>query len=308
MTKKPMNIRQFFERFDSDDACLDHLMGIRYGHSFECPKCHKDSKFHRIKKRKAYECQFCGFQVYPMAGTPFERSRTPLQLWFFAMFLFCASRNGVSAKELQRQLGVTYKCAWRMGHQIRKYMAWVDGDGRLGGHLIVEADKAYIGGKDKRGHDDKTIVLGMVERGGDLVTKIVRGRAQHWVMPEILRHVKRGTRIATDMSPSFTGLKDDGYAHGRIDHTQGHGRGQVHTNTIDGYWSQLKRGINGTYVSVSRKHLQKYLKEFEYRYNMRELQEVMFDLLLAAFPRALPSPPSTDQKWIGQPQEARAQK
>ena len=308
MTKKPMNIRQFFERFDSDDACLDHLMGIRYGHAFECPKCRKDSKFHRIKKRKAYECQFCGFQVYPMAGTPFERSRTPLQLWFFAMFLFCASRNGVSAKELQRQLGVTYKTAWRMGHQIRKYMAWVDGDGRLGGHRIVEADKAYIGGKDKMGHDDKTIVLGMVERGGDIVTKIVKGRAQHWVMSEILRHVKRGTRVATDMSTSFTGLKDDGYAHGRIDHQKEHRRGQVHTNTIDGYWSQLKRGISGTYVSVSRKHLQKYLKEFEYRYNMRDLPEVMFDLLLAAFPRALPSPPLTDQKWIGQSQEARARK
>ena len=87
-----------------------------------------------------------------------------------------------------------------------------------------------------------------------------------------------------------------------------HRRGQVHTNTIDGYWSQLKRGISGTYVSVSRKHLEKYLKEFEYRYNMRDLQEVMFDLLLAAFPRALPSPPSADQKRIGQPQGVRARK
>lgn len=307
MKQKPLNIRQFFKQFPDDDACLDHLMETRYGKSFECPKCHKQSKYHRIKKRKAYECQYCGKHIYPCAGTPFAKSRTPLQLWFFAMFLFCATRNGVSAKELQRQLGVTYKCAWRMGHQIRKYMAWVDGDGPLGGKPIVEVDKAYVGGKDKMGHDDKAIVLGMVERGGDVVTRIVQDRSMYSVIPEILRYVRPGTRVATDTAKAFSPLVEEGYAHGTVNHSIGeYVRGPVHTNTIEGYWAWLKRGINGTHVWVSKKHLQNYLCEFEYRFNLRKTPELMFDLLISAFSRPLPQ--ATGQKRIGQHEAACAQK
>src|SRR5688572_23919444 len=125
---KPMTIRQFLKAYPTDDACLDHVMRTRYGQRFTCGKCGKAARYYRIKARPAYECEWCGQAVYPCVGTPFEKSRTPLQFWFFAMYLFCASRNGVAAKELQRQLGVTYKCAFRMGHKIREYMTAVDGD------------------------------------------------------------------------------------------------------------------------------------------------------------------------------------
>src|SRR5438067_1897424 len=133
MKTKPMTIRQFFQLFPTDDACLEHLMRTRFGDRHDCPKCGKRAHGYRLKNRKAYVCEYCGNHTYPCAGTPFEKSKTPLQFWFFAMYLFCASRNGVAAKELQRQLGVTYKCAWRMGHEIRKYMGQVDGDDPLGG-------------------------------------------------------------------------------------------------------------------------------------------------------------------------------
>ncbi len=119
-------------------------MTIRYGKELECPKCKKASKFHRIKKQPAYSCQFCGHHIHPMVGTPFEKFRTSLQMWFYAIYLFSTSRHGVPAKELQRQLGVTYKTAWRMGHEIRKYTGAVDGDEPLGGH--VEIDETMLGG------------------------------------------------------------------------------------------------------------------------------------------------------------------
>jgi transposase-like protein len=283
---KAMNISQFLERFPDDDTCLDHLMNIRYGMQGECPKCGKQTKYHRIRKEPAYECQWCGHHIHPMAGTPFNRTRTPLQKWFYAMFLFTTTRNGVSAKELQRQLGVTYKTAWRMGHEIRKYMGWVDGDGPLGHQGIVEADKAFIGGKDKKGQDDKTVVLGMVERGNEVVTRIVRSRREHHVVPHILETVKQGSRIATDESGTFRKLAEEGYRHGTVNHRKKEWvRGPVHTNTIEGFWGCLKRGINGTHIWVSRKHLPKYLGEFEFRFNLRKQPHLMFDLLLAAFPR-----------------------
>jgi transposase-like protein len=281
-----MTIREFFNQYPDDDTCLEHLMVTRYGKQLDCPKCGKPSKFHRIKKRKAYECQFCGYQLFPCVGTPFEKSRTPLQLWFYAMFLFCATRNGVSAKELQRQLGVTYKTAWRMGHEIRKYMAYVDGDAPIGGKKIVEVDKTYIGGKDKMGKDDKTIVLGMVERDGDVITRIVDDKRGTTVVPHILENVYQGTSIASDEGYSFIHLDEEGYNHGTIQHGKGqYVNGLIHTNTIEGFWAWLKRGISGTHVWVSKKHLQKYLCEFEYRYNMRHVPELMLDLLLSSFPK-----------------------
>ncbi len=157
-------IIEFMSRFPDDDSCLDHLMGVRFGLSGSCPKCGREGKYHRVKKRPVYECQWCGYQISPMAGTPFAKSRTPLQKWFYAMYLFTTSRHGVPAKELQRQLGVTYKCAWRMGHEIRKYMTDVDGDGQYGGGAHVEMDETFMGGRKrkkdplaKRGYEHGTV-------------------------------------------------------------------------------------------------------------------------------------------------------
>jgi len=282
MAKAP-NIQTFFKRFPTDDACLDHLLQVRYGAAGNCPKCGKHTNWSRIRKEPAYQCQWCGHHVHPMKGTPFERTRTPLQKWFFVMFLFTTTRNGVSAKEIQRQVGCTYKTAWRMGHEIRKYMGIVDGDGPVGGDKVVEADKSFLGGKDKIG-DDKHIVLGMVERGGDVVTRVIETRQERHVIPEISKYVVDGSHLATDSATVFHQLSEYGYRHGMVNHKAGeYVRGPIHTNTIEGFWAWLKRGINGTHVWVSRKHLPKYLGEFEFRFNRRSSPETMFDALMAAF-------------------------
>lgn len=281
---KSFTIQDFFKRFPDDDACLDHLFNTRFGDEPACPKCGEIGKFRRLAKLPAYTCN-CGHHIHPMVGTPFAKSRTPLQKWFYAMYMFTTTRNGVSAKEIQRQLGVTYKTAWRIGHEIRKYMAWVDGDDPLGGQPIVEIDKAYIGGKDKQGEDDKTVVLGMVERQGDVLTRVVNDRRATTVVPHILEHVRPGTRVATDEAGAFAGLREEGYSHGTVNHSAGeYVRGLVHTNTIEGFWSWFKRGVNGTHVWISKKHMDKYLGEFEFRFNLRKQPHLMFDLLLLAFP------------------------
>jgi transposase-like protein len=119
-------VAQFFKRFPNDDVCIKHLFLIKYGESMDCPKCAKHGKFSKLTKQPAFQCSWCGYQIHPMAGTPFAKSRTPLQTWFYAMYLFTTSRHGIPAKELERQLGVTYKTAWRIGHEIRKYLGKVD--------------------------------------------------------------------------------------------------------------------------------------------------------------------------------------
>ena len=139
------SVRDFFNRFPNDVTCLEHIMEVRYSLRHECRKCGAEATFHKLAKRKAYSCSHCGNHVYPCAGTIFEDSRTSLQIWFYAIFLFVTTRHGVSGKELQRQLGVTYKTAWRMAKQIRELMGKANGFEALRGH--VEMDEAYVGGK-----------------------------------------------------------------------------------------------------------------------------------------------------------------
>ncbi len=294
MGKQP-TIKDFLRDFPDDDACLEHLMRVRYGERHKCQGCGKSAHYYRAKKRQSYACEYCGHQVYPKAGTPFERSRTSLHSWFFAMFLFCASRNGVSAKELQRQLGVTYKTAWRMARLIREYMAQVDDDTPLGGpgRKPVEADEAYIGGKDKVGKDDKTIVFGMVERGGDVVTKIVKDKRATTLIPHILDNVNKGARVATDESTSFGDLTKEGFHHGTVNHSRKkYVRGEVHTNTIEGFWNLFKCAYRGTYIHLSEKHMPSYLGEFEYRWNLRYDPHLMLPVLLLAFSKPTLRQPS----------------
>ena len=281
-------IQDFMRRFPDDDACLAHLMATRYGKRVTCQKCGKAGNFVRLRNEPAFCCPTprCGHHVHPMAGTPFAKTHTPLQKWFYAMYLFTTSRHGVPAKELQRQLGVTYKTAWRMGHEIRKYMGWTDGDAPLGGKRIVEADHAFIGGKDKLGHDDKTVVLGIVERDGEIITRVVANAGEYHSTPHILANVVQGTRIATDEGGAFKKLREEGFRHGTVNHSaKQYVRGDVHTNNIESFWSRLKASINGTHIHVSGKHLPKYLAEFEFRFNLRKSPLAMFEVLLMAFPR-----------------------
>ena len=286
-------ILDFQEKFPTDEACMEHIMRTRYGERHDCEKCGKDAKFYRVKKRTSYACEYCGHQVYPMAGTPFESTRTKLRLWFFVMFLFCASRNGVSAKEVQRQTGVTYKTAWRMCNRIREYMGYVDGDNNLGGRGMppVETDKAYIGGKDEVGKDDKAIVFGAVERGGDVITEIVPDRRPYTVGKVVMKHIKEGSTVYRDHGAAFAELADYGYNQERVNQSKKEwARGPVHTNTIEAFWLLVKRGISGTYVWCSQRHLQNYLNEFEFRWNLRKDQHLMFPLLMSAF-----APP---RRWV----------
>jgi|SRR5680860_1255336 len=119
-----LTVREFFKQFPDDASCLEHLFTVHFGQGHKCSKCEREAKWYPIKAERAYSCQWCGNHLHPTVGTPFARSRTALQLWFYAIYLFTTSRHGVPAKELQRQLGVTYKCAWRMGHEIRNHMVW----------------------------------------------------------------------------------------------------------------------------------------------------------------------------------------
>jgi transposase len=287
---KPMTISQFLAEFPDDDACLAHLFKVRYGADPACPKCGEIGKFHKLTKLPAYTCN-CGHHVHPMVDTPFHRSRTPLQKWYYAMFLYTTTRNGVAAKELQRQLGVTYKTAWRIAHQIRDYLAFVDGDAPLGGPhgRVVETDETFVGGKDRMGESDKAIVLGMVERGGEVITRVVPNRSETTMTPIIKTHVRPGSLIATDEWTGYMNLGEEGFTHATVNHkAKEWTRRGVHTNTIEGFWAMVKRTIAGTHIWVSQKHLPRYLGEIEYRWNLRQRPDLMFPLLLASFRR--PSP------------------
>ncbi|MBA3677307.1 MAG: IS1595 family transposase [Sphingosinicella sp.] len=291
MSKKPLTISQFFKQFPDDETCLKHLFETRFGQGFECPKCERPSNWYRIKAERAYSCQWCGHHLHVTVGTPFEKTRTPLQLWFYAMFLFTTTRHGVSAKELQRQLGVTYKTAWRMGHEIRKHMAAVDGDKPIGGEgKTVQIDETMVGGVMHVGYrgrhiGNKTFVLGMVENGGDVVTKIIPDVKRATLFPLIEANVAPGTTIHTDTLGSYRGLSLKGYRHQTVNHTakeyvSAYG---ATTNSIESFWAILQRGIAGTHIYVSGKHLSKYTGEFEYRFNRRERAETMIGELLSTF-------------------------
>ena len=271
---------EFQRRFPDDEACLEQIMISRYGGTeLHCPKCGVFGKFYRMTKDRGYVCQHCGHHLHPCVGTPMERSRTSLHKWFYAMFLFASSRHGVAAKELQRQLGVTYKTAWRMAHEIRKYMADVDGEFPLGGE--VEIDETLVGGKVKgkgrayRGN--KTTVMAIAERDGDIMTTVVPDVKRRTLEPIIKSNVIEDSTIHTDELRSYKSLGGMGYDHQSVNHSAGeYVRDDCHVNSVEGFWARLKNSIRGTHVHVSGKHLQKYAKEFEYRYNRRKRPERMF--------------------------------
>jgi transposase len=294
--------KQFQEMYPDDASCLAKMMEVNYGGTeIACPGCGKDTKFHPLAKRRAFVCQLCGHHIYPCAGTIFHKSPTNLTKWFFAMYLMTSTRHGVAAKEIERQLGVTYKCAWRMCHELRKLMASADYAGTLGGpggH--VEIDETYMGRRQKVGRrgrpratkektqfSNKTMVFGMVERDGNLRAGPVPNAWQTTVEPIVRAHVQPGSTVTTDEHGGYNDLHLLGMAHDTVKHTaKEYVRGIHHTNTIEGHWSHFKRAVKGTHVHISAKHLWKYCAEFNYRRNYRSSQQFMFDRLVAAF--ALP--------------------
>jgi len=282
---KTLTIQDFFEQFPNTDACLAHLFKLRYGAEYGCPKCGEIGKFKKLANQPAYTCN-CGHHVHPMQGTIFQDSHTPLAKWFYAIYLFTTTRHGVPAKELQRQLGVSYPTAFRMAGLIREHMGKTDGDRPLSGH--VEADEAYIGGVRPgprgRAAKGKTIVFGMLERHGDVMTKVVPNTTAETLHAHIEANVTKPALISTDENNAYKTLSKKGYVHRSVNHSRKeYARGDIHTNGLEGFWSMLKRSIRGTHVHVSQKHLWKYLGEFEYRYNLRHSPEVMFARLVLSF-------------------------
>jgi transposase len=288
--KPSLTILQFHKQFPDDEACLAHIFESRFGQGHVCPKCERAANWSRFKAERAYACQWCGHHLHPTAGTPFEDSRTPLQLWFYAIYLFTTSRHGVPAKELERQLGVTYKTAWRMAHHIRKHMEDVDGEWPLSGD--VEVDETYIGGQRHgvaakgRSLVNKAVVFGMLQRDGQIMTKIVPNAQKKTFEPQIEENVAKGSTIHSDQLSSYQDLPKIGYTHTTVDHGIGqYIKGDCHVNGLENFWKHLKGSIRGTHMSVSKKHLSKYAKEFEFRFNAREKASSMFPLLVSSFPQ-----------------------
>jgi transposase-like protein len=303
-SESQMTYTRFLELFPDNAACLDYLKDKFYADGTECPSCHKATKFHRIKSRSAYSCQYCRHQVYPTAGTIFHKSTTSLQLWFWAIYLMSSTRCGISAKQLEREIGVSYKTAHRMFKQIRSLLS-DEGDGPLGGK--VEADETAMGGKPRRGdvakfqregesdlsgaggrwrQATKTTVFAMVEREGRVRATVVPDRRRQTLQGVVKKHVLPASTIFTDEWPAYHG---DYKAHHRIRHSEEiYVEGNVHTQTIEGFFGLVKNGIRGVYHSVSTRYLQNYLDEYSFRYNRRKSDQPIFWAILDRV--AKPSP------------------
>ena len=282
-------IRQFNDDFPDEDTCLAYVAALVYPTfpEIHCRTCDEMRKHHRIKGRKIYSCQKCGTHVSPLAGTIFEKSRTPLKSWFYAMYLMSTTRMGISAKQLERELGVTYKTAWRMFRQIRTLMD--EDGGRLSG--TVEVDETFVGGKPRnrqprkgaRPSSDPTAkkpVVGMVERGGDVKAWVAPNVRSATIRPLMEAHVMPASMVYTDEARQYGLVRRSGYQHRRINHSAHvYVDGDVHTNTIEGFWSLLKNGIRGAHRAVGAAYLQDYVNEYTFRYNHRRDEQPMFQTI-----------------------------
>jgi hypothetical protein len=284
-------VREFFKRFPDDDACLKHVMNVRYGLRHDCRKCGViNASFPKLVGRRAYSCAHCGDHVYPCAGTIFEDSRTSLLLWFYAIYLFVTTRHGVSGKELERQLGVTYKTAWRMGQQIRSLMGSVDEFRALKGH--VEIDEHFHGGKisrkDGNPRDNKTVIVGLKERGGPMRAEVIPDTTTKTLREVVLMNVQPETTISTDEHHGYRLLSGADYAHGTVNHSKKEWARRDpdgthhHVAHVESFWRLFKWSVKSTHIHVSSKYMNRYLDEFIFRANHRELKNAMFDLLIWA--------------------------
>ena len=251
-------IKTFRKDFPNDDRCLEYIFRARFPLEKKYKREVGTLRYSRSKGHK---------HLSPLAGTIFEGSTTPLTLWFYAIYLFSVSKNGVSGKELQRQLGVTYKTAWRMASQIRKLMANNGNDKLLG---IVEIDEAYV---------SKKPVLGAIERGGEVRTKVVESMSGGQIAAHVIKNVSHEAQLMSDGSKSYAWL-DRHYIRESVNHSKEYTRGKIHINTMEAFWSQVKRSISGTHHFVSPKHLQSYLDFFSFQHGHRTSEVPLFLVLL----------------------------
>jgi len=273
-------LKAFQTQFPDDAACLEWLKNRLYPDGIFCKNCEQITKHYRVASRPSYCCEHCGNHVHPTADTIFHKSPTPLTTWFYAIYLMSATRCGISAKQIERETGVTYKTAWRMFKQIRS-MLGDEKSGPIGGfNRKVEMDETYYGSRSEgtRGRGTKkTPVVGMVQRKGQVRAFVAADVKADTLRGLIKEHVLPKSTVFTDDFRSYNGLDARGYTHHRINHSERvYVAGDVHTNTIEGFWSLVKRGIGGVYHSVGRDYLQTYFDEYSFRYNRRFDEQPMF--------------------------------
>lgn len=292
-----MNLVTLFERFGDEERCRLYLEKLRWPKGVTCLRC-ESPKISRIKKRGKFHCDACKYQFSVKSGTIFHDTHLSLVKWFAAIFLLSESKKGMSALQLKRTLKVAYKTAWFLCHRIREAVKDVDHSELLSG--IVECDEAFLGGVPANMHkakkaklkkvegtgyyDNKTIILGAVQRGGDVRLQVAPSqRITREMLHEFIKSKLSDETelICTDTLKAYEGIADHNTRHEAVAHQQKEWvRGQVHTNTLENVWSLFKRSVVGSYHQVSVKHLERYLDEFEFRFNNRENSFLFRDTLL----------------------------
>ncbi len=284
-----MKLIDVTRQFATEDSCLDYLESMRWPNGeIACVHCGEIGRISKItrtagknKRTRLYQCLACKKQFSATSGTIFNDTHLPLTKWFMAIAMICEAKKGMSAKQLERHLGVNYRTAWHLCHRIREAMQ--DGGGLLTG--VVEVDETYVGGKVRRKgkpfvkKEKKDVVIGLIERGGKLRLVPVADNKMSIIEPLIERHVHPEAMLQTDESAIYTIIgKRRAGGHRMINHSSSYGIGENHSNTIENAFSLLKRGIYGTFHKVSIKHLGRYCNEFSYRFNRREEQLEMFGM------------------------------
>jgi transposase len=297
------SLMEFMRDWPNDEACLDYLWRSRHapdGENAYCPRCGQVRRFRRYHGKRArhvWTCTSCTQQLSPTVGTIFHKSSTSLHLWFYALYLMTSTRCGISAKQLERELGVTYKTAWRMFNLIRNRLMVQDYQGPLSGE--VEADETFVGGKLRESERRKlraqgivnrgpatkprVTVMGIVERKGQVRAMVIPSSRGYQVRMQVREHVAPGSTVYTDDWGGYHGLAGGTYTHFRINHSQRiYVSGRVHTQTVEGFFALVKNAIRGVHHGVSKRWLQGYLNEYVWRWNHREDDDTraMFRLLL----------------------------
>lgn len=280
----PKTLQEAIIYFASPDNCITYMVAHRWPNGVTCPTCGRSDVSWLANQRK-WQCKSAHAkrQFTAKVGTIFEDSALGLEKWLPAVWIITAAKNGVSSCEIARTIGVTQKTAWFMLHRIRLAMQ-AGSLLKLGGKggAEVEADETFIGGKARNMHlsvrnrritgtgtKDKVAVMGILERGGEVRVSVVPNRKKHVLQAEVRKHVEAGSALYTDFLLSYEGLAGE-YAHAVVDHAVEYVNGRIHTNGLENFWSLLKRGLNGTYVSVEPFHLFRYLDEQAFRYNNRK--------------------------------------
>lgn len=267
-----MNLIKLMEKFSDEDACREYLEGLRWSDGVACPRCESES-ISRIESRNQYDCNDCRYRFSVTAGTIFHDSHLPLWKWFVTIYLITESKKGMSAAQVGRTIGVSYKTAWYLCHRIREALK---DEGAELLRNIVEVDETWVGGKVKgkgRGYKgNKALVIGAVEREGKVRLQVIRARDRETLHEFITSSTDPTTEaIYTDDYEAYEGIADKDTEHGTVNHSADEWvNGQVHTNTVESIWSLLKRSIIGSYHKISIKHLEAYLHELGFRHDNRD--------------------------------------